>query len=154
MATIRKIVIGVDFSLYSHQALECGADVAAKAGAEIVAVSVINKRLVDSVERVFVSEGRAFSLKRFLADETYRRTQSLKELMDEMLPEHVARRMVIRAGIPFEELLVVIDEEQADLVIMNPKGNSKLTGLLFGSNAEKLFRHSPIPVLALNSTTY
>jgi len=150
MAIIRKIIVAVDFSLHSRRILEYAAAIAERTGAEIVAVTVINQRLIDSVEKVFVSEGREFSLRRFLDDETYRRNQSLKDLLDESLPQKLSRRMVIKAGVPFEEILQAIDEEHPDLIVIAPKGRSDLEGYLFGTTSEKVFRHSPVPVLSLN----
>ena len=69
------------------------------------------------------------------------------------IPETVQVNILIREGNPFNEILSVIEEEKIDLVIIGNKGRGNAMGTLFGSNAEKVFRHSPVPVLSVRDRT-
>ena len=105
MKTINRIVIAVDFSKYSAETLELGAVVAEKNLAEIIVVNVISKRRVMAMEKLFNEQlPGQFSLKKFLNDETYRRTSRMQELIEEVVPEAVPTRVVVRWAFRLKKL--------------------------------------------------
>lgn len=50
-------------------------------------------------------------------------------------------------GPPAEAILNVIAAREVDLVVMGTRGLSRLSGLLLGSQSQKVLMHSPCPVL-------
>jgi nucleotide-binding universal stress UspA family protein len=52
-------------------------------------------------------------------------------------------------GKPSDEILNYADKNQVDLIIMSTHGSSGLTRWAFGSVADKVIRHSPVPVLVI-----
>jgi nucleotide-binding universal stress UspA family protein len=50
---------------------------------------------------------------------------------------------------PSEQILKTIETEDIDLVVMANKGRGNISKFLFGSAAEKVFRHSPVPVISV-----
>jgi len=150
MDGIRRIIAAVDFSVYSSQVLEYSAWVAEQTSAEIIAVSVINKRMVDSVEKVFNRQHPGmFSREKFLHDETNRRTKQLKDLVADWIPDNISVRVKVSNGVPFEKLISAVIDDEADLIVLAPKGRTDLADRLFGTTAEKVFRHAPVSVLSL-----
>ncbi|MEE4243672.1 MAG: universal stress protein [Desulfopila sp.] len=148
---LQRIAVAVDFSQYSEDVLEYGAEIAARSSAELVAVNVINMQRVESIRKAFNQEHPdAFSIEKFLHDETGKRMANLGDLLRKWVPKNVQRRAVVRIGVPSEEMLKAVDDEQVDLVVMNSKGRTNLKEYLFGTTAEKIFRHCPVPVLSLN----
>lgn len=52
-------------------------------------------------------------------------------------------------GKPFEEILRVADEWEADLIVLGTHGRTGLSHVLMGSVAEKVIRHTTKPVLII-----
>ena len=151
MKTIKRIVAGIDFSIYAQRIMEYGAGIAERNTAELIAVNVINKHQIDYIKTVCKDEDpNIFSLKKFINDETARRTHKLDDLIRQCVSKKVSIRSIIRIGVPFEEILNVVDEEQANLVVISSKGRTNFQDYMFGTTSEKIFRHCPEPVLSLN----
>ena len=158
MKNIKKIMVGVDFSSYSKDTLAYAATLAEKLQAELVIVNVINKRDMDTILKV--AEGQFDrNIEKYVENTAEEYTKRVKEdrsrqmglLIDETGCADLAIQKVFRVGVPFQELIRAVEDEGADLLVMGPKGRSDLAGVLFGSNAEKVFRRCPIPLLSVRS---
>jgi len=55
----------------------------------------------------------------------------------------------IEEGIPSEQILKTVETEGIDLIVMANKGRGNISRTLFGSVAEKVFRHSSVPVVSV-----
>lgn len=135
---ITRIVVGIDFSLYSPFILKYAAGIAERTGAEIIVVNVINKRQIEYVKT--------------LIDDRYADMVSVElgGLVTEVVPKQVAVGTIVRNGVPFEEILQVVNDKNAELLVMNSKGRSSFQDYMFGTTSEKMYRHSPVSVLTLN----
>ena len=69
--------------------------------------------------------------------------------MDHFFDEKSKLTTKIDTGVPFECILQAIETEGIDLVVMANKGRSNIARVLFGTAAEKVFRHSPVPVVSV-----
>jgi nucleotide-binding universal stress UspA family protein len=151
MKNIQRIIVCIDFSIYSPEIIEYAAGVAERNSAEIVAVNVINQRLIESLKKEFaVSDFHTFSLDKFIADEIRKRTLNLDDLIKKYVSDNIPTRISIKSGVPYEEILKVVDDENADLLVISSKGRTNFHDYMFGTTAEKIFRHSPVSVLSLN----
>lgn len=55
----------------------------------------------------------------------------------------------VREGKPYREILFYVGEHQIDLICIGAHGKGSQSGGLFGSNADRVLRESPSPVLVL-----
>jgi nucleotide-binding universal stress UspA family protein len=156
MKNIIKIMVGLDLSSYSKDTLSYAATLAGKLQAELVIVNVINKRDMDTILKV--AEGQfdrniekyvEKSVDDYAKRMKEERTREIEKLIDEIGCADLTIKKVFRIGVPFQELISAIEDEGADLMVMGQKGRSDLAGVLFGSNAEKVFRRCPIPLLSV-----
>ena len=156
MKVIQKILVGCDLSKYSKNTVEYAATLAKKFQAELVIVNVINKKEIDAILKV--AEGHfdrniekyvAKSAKEYAERVKKDRARQMEKLIDEIGCADLTIQKKFRIGVPFQELIRAIEDEGADLMVMGQKGRSDLAGVLFGSNAEKVFRRCPVPLLSV-----
>lgn len=148
MLGVKKILVGLDFSVYSQQTLRYAAALASALNAELIAVNVINQRDIHAVEWVQRMDGR-ITVDHYIEMQKEERNKMTDELIKEAQCGHLTVTRVFRTGVPAHELLEEIKSSGADLVVMGTKGKTNLANTLFGSTAEKVFRRSPVTVLSV-----
>jgi nucleotide-binding universal stress UspA family protein len=152
-AKISKMVVAIDFSAYSRATLEYAVETANLTQAKMVLVNIINQKQIDAMEKAVNAEHpNRFDLAKFLSEEMDRRKMKLKTLIKGIpAMDEVPVKIRIGHGVPHVEILEAVRRENADFLVFGPKGRTDLRGFLFGSVAEKLFRHSPVPVMSIRS---
>jgi nucleotide-binding universal stress UspA family protein len=152
MNAIQTILAACDMSSYTPQVLDYTLASAKAFGARIILANVINQRDIDAIEyavhKVLLVEkevSTAGAVRRFIQD----RQEALKSLCQDPKAAGLAMKTVVKTGVPFQELIQIVREEQADLVVMGTKGRTNLQEVLLGGTAAKIFRHCPVPVLSV-----
>jgi len=148
MNKTRKIMVAVDFSEYSHKIVDYAARLAEDLGAELIFVNVINQRDVDMVNEVAMHTDK-ISAKDYINGLVNDRNEQMKKLLSDTNCTQIPNRFMIKKGVPFVELVKTAEEEKVDMVVMGTKGRGNIAGILFGSQAEKMFRHCPVPLISI-----
>jgi len=143
-----KIMVAVDFSDYSLKIVDYAGRLAEDLGAELIFVNVINQRDVNMVKHVTMYTDK-ISVKDYVDGLKEDRTEQMQSLLTKANCSRIPNRFLIKKGVPFLELIETAKEEEVDMVVMGTKGRGNITGVLFGSQAEKMFRHCPVPLLSI-----
>ncbi|MFE3866628.1 universal stress protein [Flavobacterium sp. LS2P90] len=137
MDNMKKIVIAVDNDPTSEKVALNGFQLGLQLNAEIALLSVVDLTML-------ITEG-AVSTKEFadLAINDYKKNQQM--LVDTVFKEYKIKTFV-EEGIPYEVILNVAKEWNADIIVLGTHGRTGISHLIMGSVAEKIVRHSKIPV--------
>jgi nucleotide-binding universal stress UspA family protein len=143
-----KIMAAVDLSEYSSVITRYCLWLARRLDGDLVMVNVINQRDLYMVQRVMVGYD-TFSYPDYLDQQEQARLRKMKSLFGSADTDDIACECLVRAGIPYRELLAAIESEKPHLIVVGTKGRGNLADVLVGSTARKIYRQSPIPLLTL-----
>jgi len=148
MGKVKKIMVAVDFSEFSNKITDHAGRLAENLGAELIFVNVINQRDIDMVNQITIHTDK-ISLKDYINGLIDDRTEQMQRLLKDTNCTRIPNRFLIKKGVPFAALIETAKAEKVDMVVMGTKGRSNITGILLGSQAEKMFRHCPVPLLSI-----
>ncbi len=152
MKEIRRVLACIDLSDYSQMTVEYTLAAVRGLDSEILLLNVINSKDIEYLESMSSHLPKGFNVDRYKERVKAERNQKIQEMIvKHFQKDHARMKVLIHVGVPFDAILKAIVSEQVDLVVIASKGKSNLLGTLFGSNAERVFRHSPVPVLSARS---
>lgn len=144
MNEIKKILVPIDFSDYSKNALKYSVDFAIIFKSKIYLIYVIEPMIYPTD----FSIGQV-AIPALENDLSARAETELKNLITSEIGSKVESEFVIKSGKPFLEIIETAAELDIDLIIISTHGHTGVEHLLFGSTAEKVVRKAPCPVLTL-----
>ncbi len=144
MNEIKKILIPIDFSDYSLNALEYAKLLAEKFNAEIILLNIVEPV-------VFTADLTMGQVIPSIENELYQKSEEkVKELVDG-LKDKFNVRGVVKVGKSHVEIIEFAKNEGVDLIIIGSHGHTAVEQFLFGSTAEKVIRKATCPVLIIKS---
>lgn len=145
MRKIKRILFATDFSDASTPASEYALHLAELARADLHVLHVINE--LDEPQRVMIPAEAFQTLQRELE------TQAIRELeaFCKQAPRGLQTTSHAVIGNPFQKILEVSKDISADLIVMGTHGRTGLEHVLVGSTAERVVRHSTVPVLSVRA---
>ena len=154
MNQLKRIMAAVDLSDYSPSVMEYAGTLCKKVGAELVIVNVINQRELDAIKTVQLFAQCKILEEDVIKKQKAERTDKINMLVDRYHLKELPSKIVFRVGIPFEQLIQAAKDENVQMVVMGPKGRGNVPGVRFGSSAEKMFRHCPVPLLSVRGSLH
>lgn len=142
----QHILVPIDFSESSSQALTYAIELAAVLKARLTLLHVIQPIVTGGYD---MGIGLPAS---YIAELEADITQSLATELQRVTDAGLTGDMLIIHGTPFYLILETAKTHQADMIIMGTQGRTGLSHILLGSVAERVVRQAPCPVLVVRPT--
>jgi len=141
---LKRILCPVDFSEHSTQALRFAGRLAEVYRAEVI---VLHAQQFEFP--IYFTVAQTEDLKAQLRKNERAASSYLDAYVNEHLPASVKRSAVLKEGDPVAEILAVLKDYQAGLVVMGTHGRTGLTRVRLGSVMESVLRVAEAPVLSV-----
>ena len=141
---IKKVLVPVDFSDYSKNALSYAINFAMHFKADLHLIYVVEPVIYPPD----FSMGQ-IAIPSIDLEMDKRAKDELKNLATKQIPSELKTNLIVKTGKPFIEIIETAAEIDADLIIIATHGHSGMEHILFGSTAEKVVRKAPCPVMTL-----
>jgi len=147
---MKTILVPTDFSKASTTALDVAADIARKAGSQLIALHVVEE----------ITDG-SFNVEGQVAEDDWmdrlytmklieKAKKSLEKIVLDPKYSDVKLDGELRVGNAFHGMRTIITDHKVDLVVMGTATHTKLEEMLIGTNTEKVVRSSRCPVLTVH----
>lgn len=146
MIDLHRILVPTDFSDCAGNALKYGAAFADRFDADLILLHVVQDITLFIPEAVTLAPSVAPPLEEYVN----RAQTALRDLVKESGTGHLRITTLVREGAACEEILHQAREKNVDLIIVGTHGRTGLAHLLMGSEAEKVVRQAPCPVLTVH----
>jgi len=140
-----RLLVAIDFSDCSRNALRQAKSLMAEKSAYIIALHVIDHDFITDCIRYKLGEEGTIKKKLFMEAKGKLRDSIRQENMED---DHV--QMMVSEGVPYIEINRKAVENNVDMVIIGSCGNTGgMSQIFFGSTAEKVLRFITRPVLCV-----
>jgi nucleotide-binding universal stress UspA family protein len=140
MEDIRRILAVSWMTQYCRQTVHCAVSLAAKYGAELSVIHVIDTLWLESWNLPMMS------MKAERRKEMERITADLDNIIRDEAKGGMKIKKIIKEGDPFEEIIKVIEEEKIDLIILRGHEETRIERFLVGSSNDALIRKMPCDI--------
>jgi universal stress protein A len=140
---IRSILVPIDFSAHCLKALDYAVPLAARFGAKLTLLHVIEPVATPDCAKSFP-----------LAMESDRVTAECKAQLDRLVrqkgvPSEILATTLVRHGRSYNEITAAARSLKTDLIVVSTHGYTGWKHALLGSTTELVVRHAPCPVLVV-----
>jgi nucleotide-binding universal stress UspA family protein len=141
---IRSILVPIDFSVHSKNALKYAIPIAEKFRASLHLVYVVEPTIypADLGFGQVVLPGVEDELREKGAEE-------LETLIRKEIGKRVSASCAVRTGNPHQEILREADERGVNMIVVATHGHSGVEHMLFGSTADRIVRNARCPVMTI-----
>lgn len=143
---LKKILVPLDFSDGSLQALDYAIDLGRPVGAQLTCLYVVEPVYYATAADIY---GSSTNLSALFEEQQRIGREQLASLGQRLERRKVKWRAVLACGVPYQIIREQATELNADLIVMSTHGRTGVSHLLIGSVTEKVVRSAPCPVLTI-----
>lgn len=143
---IKRILVPVDFSADSLNALAYARDFGTRFGAELLILYVIEPIYYATPADMYVASPNVALL---LEEQRRIGNEQMKRIGTDLQKKGARFRTMIKGGAPAQMIVDTAKSTRADLIVMATHGHTGLAHMLMGSVAEKVVRTAACPVLTV-----
>ncbi|MDX2052610.1 MAG: universal stress protein [Polyangiaceae bacterium] len=146
---VYEVVVGVDYSSPSEQALQTALDMARRRSGSHIHVVAIAEGYAPNMSEDLTADAKAA----FLAE--------AKATLEAYVDQELARRQnlfnrrsiftIVDFGDPADRLVEIAKEVGANLIVVGTHGKGAVEQMLLGSVSQKVLRHAPCSVLVVRA---
>ena len=142
----KKVLFCTDFSENSDYAFEFAYGIAKRDEGLLYILHVIPRNPNQEMIRGYVSEDILRNIQKGLEREL---DDNYKERYTKKIEDAVKYEIVTKSGREDEEILKFAKDEKVDIIVVGTHGKTGIEHVFFGSVAEKVLRHSPVPLFVI-----
>lgn len=142
---MKRILVPTDFGECSAPAVRLAAELAEKLGAELVLLHVVQDLALAMPDAVMPTPVPGADIGQLVEAGK----AGLANLIAKENLGHLNPQPEVRVGSPVPEIVAAASDIKADLLCVGTHGRTGLAHLLLGSQAERIIRESPCPVLTV-----
>jgi len=146
---MKKILVPCDFSKPAINAFRFALDIAARSKGTVYLLNVIELPVLHDTVIMPVLNFEAELMKELKE----KAEKSFAKIIEKYSAEGVKVVGEVVFGPPSREIVECVGRQKIDLVVMGSHGASGVREFFVGSNAEKVVRNSPVPVLVIKDYT-
>ncbi|MFP5042512.1 universal stress protein [Parasediminibacterium sp. JCM 36343] len=152
MKSIKKILIALDDEPSAEKVALAAVQLVEALQAEVAIASIVEPRVMmteSDMTEIGMIMHSATNVEAEVEDILKKEFGQMQHTIAQKLFPGKEVELFIEDGSPYEAILKVAEHWGADLIVMGSHGRTGLAHLLMGSIADKVIRHSPIPILVI-----
>jgi universal stress protein A len=145
-SSLGRILVPIDFSGKSRQALEFAVPLAERYGGRVFLIHVVQPPAISTWQVIPGGE-------HYLAMDMSRMGEAARKELARLAARHIPARLrgrtLVRQGNPYSQITEAARQLKVDLIVMSTHGHTGMRRMLIGSVAERVVRHAPCAVLTI-----
>ncbi len=137
-----RILVPVDGSRFSLQAVRLATQLAVNCGSRLLLLHVLDVVVVEQLQRLSHKDHNEVRIEMEASAKGF-----LKDMSLEVSRQDIKVDVKLREGVPHEVILKEADNWGADLIVMGKLGKRGVGRILLGSVAERVIEFTKLPVM-------